>query len=99
MLAVPVSKNLEDIPERDVNAMTEKFHSLLIYYAGSNPLNRPRIPVLRNIRKTRVTIMQVNNVFLKTYLVGTLNLKDVHLALYCTAVTIIEISDQKNLHS
>lgn len=66
-------------------------------FQGTDPLNRPSIPTLKNINKARNIIIAVNET-LREHLTEPRTLEEVHLALYCGAVTVIELNGQRTYY-
>lgn len=76
------------------NAVREKLTSLIEFYRNTNPIDRPRIPTLRNIKTAASTLNKINDL-LPEILHDTKDLNEVHLIIYCAAITSIELNGQK----
>ncbi|CAH1103051.1 unnamed protein product [Psylliodes chrysocephalus] len=71
--------------------MAEKFYSLLSHYQDTDPLIRPALPKLKSIFKANYNIKMTNEI-VKEYLTTPRTLEEVHLAIYCAAVFILELN-------
>ncbi|KAJ8948309.1 hypothetical protein NQ318_020796 [Aromia moschata] len=82
------------LPRSQHEERRERFLQLVTHYELINPLNRPRIPKLRNVNKARDIISSANSI-LQQYLDGTNDLQKAHLALYCASALILELNGQQ----
>ncbi|KAJ8944512.1 hypothetical protein NQ318_011770 [Aromia moschata] len=72
----------------------ERFLQLVTHYELINPINRPRIPKLRNVNKARGIISSAKSI-LQQYLDGTNDLQKAHLGLYCASALILELNGEQ----
>ena len=77
--------------------LSAKFYSLIELYNNTNLNTRPHIPKLRFGKETDKYIFELNKI-LENYLLTPRDLYEVHLAIYCAAVTVIETSGQQTFH-
>ncbi|KAJ8947665.1 hypothetical protein NQ318_009549 [Aromia moschata] len=82
------------LPETQHEERQERFLQLVTHYELINPLNRPRIPKLRNANKARDIISSANSI-LQQYLDGTNDLQKAHLGVYCASALILELNGQQ----
>ncbi|KAJ8944407.1 hypothetical protein NQ318_023180 [Aromia moschata] len=82
------------LPRSQHEERRERFLQLVTHYEFVNPLNRPRIPKLRNVNKARDIISSANSI-LQQYLNGTNDLQKAHLGVYCASALILELNGQQ----
>ncbi|KAJ8962331.1 hypothetical protein NQ318_018313 [Aromia moschata] len=82
------------LPRSQHEERRERFLQLVTHYEFMNPLNRPRIPKLRNVNKARDIISSANSI-LQQYLNGTNDLQKAHLGVYCASALILELNGQQ----
>lgn len=71
------------------NELANKFQVNIMKYENVDPLSRPGIPTFKNKIVNKSTIDGINTC-IHEYLQDTHNLYQIHLALYCGAVTYVE---------
>lgn len=87
------SSSIENNPNDDGD-IRSRFFSLIEFHRNTDPTSRPRIPKLNNIRKTTKRLTGINKV-LNDYLQDKDDVDEILLAIYCAAVTIIELNGQR----
>lgn len=80
-------------PSGSHNEIEEKFLSIIAHYQNSGLLSRPIIPRLKNPASVKLFIDKINEL-LNKHLKPHFDLEQVHLFLYCAAVTVTELGGQ-----
>ncbi|GBP96556.1 hypothetical protein EVAR_91098_1 [Eumeta japonica] len=90
----PISEESIPGPIRDVQNLREglgiEMRMALTMFEGTNPVCRPKIPKINAFYKVAEIIEIMNKEIIPPYLATIYNLEQIHLILYCAAVTVVK---------